>query len=342
MTETDPAIKAEIIKYCASIGRDPLLVQGAGGNVSWKEGDTLWIKASGTWLARADKEDIFIPVDLADLRFHIARKNFSASPAVQGSVELRPSIETMLHALLPHRVVVHIHAIDALTHLVRPDVEDFLLGAINERFAFAVVDYFKPGADLAAAAEAALNQNPAAGVIFLKNHGLVVGGESVTAVRQLLKTVIGRLPSKPIGMRARAHAVSMLKNEYASIYSPVPDFQVHQLALDDRLYSQLNDWWALYPDHIVFLGSKPNAYGSWTDFTKEMSTCKAYPELIFIRHEGVYVSPSFNKAKLAQLRCYFDVMVRQIGETRLSTLNLSQVGELLNWDAERYRMRLAK
>ena len=43
----------EVTDYCAHIGADPLLVQGAGGNVSWKEDGTLWIKASGKWLAGA-------------------------------------------------------------------------------------------------------------------------------------------------------------------------------------------------------------------------------------------------------------------------------------------------
>ena len=34
-------IRAEIEKMCAMFGANPLLVQGAGGNVSWKEEDTL-------------------------------------------------------------------------------------------------------------------------------------------------------------------------------------------------------------------------------------------------------------------------------------------------------------
>jgi rhamnose utilization protein RhaD (predicted bifunctional aldolase and dehydrogenase) len=40
-------LACEVKTYCSQIGADPLLVQGAGGNASWKEGDTLWIKASG-------------------------------------------------------------------------------------------------------------------------------------------------------------------------------------------------------------------------------------------------------------------------------------------------------
>ena len=51
------AIKA----FCKKIGSNSLLVQGAGGNISWKEDDVLWIKASGMWLIDAVKENIFVP-----------------------------------------------------------------------------------------------------------------------------------------------------------------------------------------------------------------------------------------------------------------------------------------
>lgn len=65
---------------------------------------------------------------------------------------------------------------------------------------------------------------------------------------------------------------------------------------------------------------------------QEVSCCKSHPELNLIRDEGVYAVASFNKA---ELRCYFDVQVRQDGESQLSTLNSGKVAELLNCDAER-------
>ncbi len=68
-------IEKQVKAFCAQIGADPLLVQGPGGNVSWKDGDVLWVKASGAWLAHAaGKDEIFIPVDLlpesVNLPFH--------------------------------------------------------------------------------------------------------------------------------------------------------------------------------------------------------------------------------------------------------------------------------
>ena len=62
----------------------------------------------------------FVPVDLAHLQSAIARDDFEVSPISRDvDARLRPSIETLLHALLPHAVVAHLHEINALVHLVQ-------------------------------------------------------------------------------------------------------------------------------------------------------------------------------------------------------------------------------
>ena len=59
---------ASLAEISARVGADRLLVQAAGGNTSIKLGDTLWIKASGQWLADALAKPIFVPVDFNALR----------------------------------------------------------------------------------------------------------------------------------------------------------------------------------------------------------------------------------------------------------------------------------
>ncbi|NBZ97128.1 MAG: class II aldolase, partial [Proteobacteria bacterium] len=54
----DNQVRNQVQRYCTSIARDRMHVQAAGGNVSWKSDNTLWIKASGTWLADAERRDI--------------------------------------------------------------------------------------------------------------------------------------------------------------------------------------------------------------------------------------------------------------------------------------------
>ena len=146
-----------ISQMCAKLGEDRLLVQGAGGNVSWKEGKTLWIKGSGTWLANAKHENIFVPVDLKHLQDALIRRGFDVKPQTIGEHMLRPSIETILHALMPHHVVAHLHAINPLSHLVTEDCSQSIQkicqqSVINATF----VNYHKPGSELAEAIYKAL------------------------------------------------------------------------------------------------------------------------------------------------------------------------------------------
>lgn len=46
----------------ARLGSDPLRVQEPGGDTSINDGDVMWIKASGTELADAERRDIFVAV----------------------------------------------------------------------------------------------------------------------------------------------------------------------------------------------------------------------------------------------------------------------------------------
>ena len=331
----------QVKEYCARIGADPLLVQGAGGNVSWKDGDTLWIKASGTWLAESTTKDIFIPVDLAHLRQAIAKKDFSATPKVVGDSNLRPSIETFLRALMPQHVVVHLHAIEVLAHLVHDNFQADFQSLLDESTPWAVVDYYKPGAALAAEINAVLIQKPTAKVIFLKNHGVVIGGADVGEVSQIMNGLTLALCTRPAHTCPPSHLMSVSAANLIDQYAPVADVDIHQLALNPDLFNRLNSDWAIYPDHVVFLGPRAYAYRTWEALNNEEKLAQGLPELVFIYGEGVYVKSSFNKAKQVQLRCYFDVMARQKPRSPIRILTEIQIAELLNWDAEQYRINLA-
>ncbi|WP_051971814.1 class II aldolase/adducin family protein [Massilia sp. 9096] len=339
MKTSDTAIRAAIVDFCARAGADPLLVQGAGGNVSWKERDVLWIKASGTWLSEAAQEDIFVPVDLAHLRDAVAAGEFSASPKALGDSGLRPSIETMLHSLMPHPVVVHVHAVEVLAHLVRADWLDGLQQALDSSgIAWAGVPYRKPGAELAEAVAQAL-AGAEASVVFLQNHGVVIGGADIAQVEAALAVLTTAL-ANPLAAAAPAAAAPAELAAGTTTYALLEDAVVQRLATEPALRARLEREWVLYPDHVVFLG--PEAYVvADTDALAQAAGAHA-PELAFVRDVGVYAAPGFSKAKQVQLRCYADVIVRQAPQHVLHPLGASEIGALLNWDAERYRMSLSK
>jgi len=339
MTMMSEPVRDSVIDFCTRIGADPLLVQGAGGNVSWKDGDTLWVKASGTALGDASTVDIFVPVDLARLRAAAATGDYGFAAQALGGVKLRPSIETMLHALMPQRVVVHLHAVEALAHLVKENCEEILKARLHDFPSWALVNYCKPGAALAEAVHAAVQARPDAGIVFLRNHGVVIGGEDVHQIaamldglNQLLATAVSAVASSPkVGQAS-------VRDDYARL----PDPEIHDLVLDEGLFARLNRDWALYPDHVVFLGAEAVTYGREEDLEAVLSAADPLPELIFVQGAGIYARAGFGVAKQAQLRCYYDVVRRLATDDTVSSLSLQQVGELLNWDAEHYRQSLAK
>lgn len=338
-TAQQPDLRADVIALCARIGSDPLLVQGAGGNVSWKDGDTLWIKASGTWLADAAAQDIFVPVDLAGLRVALAAGQYDVKPVVLGTATLRPSIETVLHALMAQPVVVHVHAIDVLAHLVRPDCAAAFTRLLDPALAWTTVPYRKPGAELAQAVAVALAQGPA-NVVFLQNHGVVIGADDTAGVLAVLQQLTQALATAPA--LAPVASVPAVLDAGGVRYDAVTDGALHQLAQDPALFARLGTEWALYPDHVVFLGAQAFTYPGIAAFQAALAGMDTPPPVVFIAGLGVYTTGEFGIAKAAQLRCYFDVMVRQQGHGALAALALQDIGELLNWDAERYRQTLAK
>lgn len=335
-------MRASVVEYCVMVGADPLLVQGAGGNVSWKDGDTLWIKASGTWLADAASKDIFVPVDLAHLKGALAADNFGVKPRVTGVSSLRPSIETLLHVLMPQTVVVHLHAVEILAHLVRDGFEEDFVSLLDDSIRWASVPYHKPGDALAKAVNFALDQTPGADVIFLQNHGVVIGGSNVAAVERILHKLTSALATQlHDAIESRVPLLPLVVRD-ALRYIPVSDVDVHQLAINQVLFDRLSADWALCPDHVVFLGSAPGCYPDTDALMNEAANNRNWPELVFVRNVGVYAKPEFNNAKLAQLRCYYDLLVRQPAKGAINTLSDEQIAELLDWDAEKYRMKIAR
>src|SRR5262245_49526275 len=87
----------DLVELAAHVGANRMWVQGAGGNVSAKVDDALWIKASGKWMSNAYAESIFAAVRLSGVRSRmVAGEADPATPELMpmSPSGLRPSIET--------------------------------------------------------------------------------------------------------------------------------------------------------------------------------------------------------------------------------------------------------
>jgi rhamnose utilization protein RhaD (predicted bifunctional aldolase and dehydrogenase) len=244
-----PAELQHLKEISARVGRDMSLVQGAGGNTSVKEGAVLWVKASGAWLSEADKRDIFVPVDLPGALRALAQ-GIERMPVADPAATLRPSIETSLHALLPHRLVLHVHAVNTIAWASCLGVEQEIAKRLDG-LSWARVPYRRPGLPLSqVVAETLAQRRP--DVLILGNHGLLVGGADCAAAEALVHELERRLhlPVRPAPAGDRAALETLCRG---TEYRAATDEACHRLATDPHSLAIATQG-SLYPDHVVFLG----------------------------------------------------------------------------------------
>src|ERR1700736_3000630 len=163
----------------AKLGHNLDLVQAGGGNTSLKHNGTLWVKASGKWLAHAMDEEMFLPVPIVDiLKCMDGDNEYIEEHTTASGQTLRPSVETSMHAVLPHRVVVHVHSVRTIAWAVRADMP----APLTDRLAglrWEWIPYIHPGLILGKEIRARLSSKP--DVLVLGNHGLVVAADDCDA-----------------------------------------------------------------------------------------------------------------------------------------------------------------
>jgi len=86
-----------------------------------------------------------------------------------------PSVETLLHAFLPHKFVDHTHSTAVLALVDQENSEEICQEVYGDTFGF--VPYIMPGFDLAKAAAEVYEQNPEVEGLILDKHGLFTFGE---------------------------------------------------------------------------------------------------------------------------------------------------------------------
>ena len=338
---------ADFLNLSARLGMDPLLVQGAGGNTSIKLDDVLWVKASGFWLKNAQTQDMFVPLKLAEIRNKLRHGETALTEqeilSEQNPHHLRPSIETTLHALMDHKVVVHLHSINALTYAVRKngrhDLEQ-LLADTN----WSWVPYAKPGLSLTKAVQAVISEDHP-DVILLSNHGILLGANSVEELEQLLDRIESRLFVAPRTIaNADMNALQVLADN--SHYRLPDNNEVHALALD-KVAMAIAESHALYPDHVVFLGAGPMAsfhrdnFPSWCQ-SVEGQSLDVLPKIVLIENHGVLVRKDLSLGAHEMAQCLAALAIRLSDVEHLAFLEPAQEQELLEWEAEKYRQSLHK
>ena len=219
------------------LGAEPALVQHGGGNTSVKtavrdaigeEAAVICVKGSGWDLERIE------PAGLPAVRLEPLRR-LAALDALRDEdmVNLQranlldqssptPSVETLLHAFLPHKFIDHTHSSAVLALVDRPDAEKVCRDVYGDRVA--VIPYVMPGFALSKLARGAHAAHPKCEGLVLLKHGIFSFGQTareayermialVTLAEERLarekpvRFVAVKLPERPAGLAAVAPIV---------------------------------------------------------------------------------------------------------------------------------------
>jgi rhamnose utilization protein RhaD (predicted bifunctional aldolase and dehydrogenase) len=332
-----------LISLSKSIGNNLDLTQGAGGNTSVKDGEIMWVKASGYCLQDAGVKNIFVPVNYPGIlrRLEKGQDNPVEPEVIQENhgETLRPSIETTLHALMPHRYVIHVHSVNVLAKAVVREGEEVFHKLLNG-IKWSWIPYARPGVPLTKEVQRATRLDP--DVLVLANHGLVLGGNTAEEAKNLLNDIERRLNC----FRRETPAISM--QEINSLtegteYKPSKYDLVHSLAFD-QVALEIVGKGSLYPDHVVFLGPGPiptmKTYEAQDYLSLSFVNTSQYHQAIIVVGNGVIIHKSLSEGAEVMLHCLANTLLRIQPQYDLRYLTKEEEAELMGWDAEKYRKKI--
>ena len=217
------------------LGRDPRLVQHGGGNTSVKtrikdaigdDVEVLCVKGSG-W----DMEKIE-PAGLPAVRLDSLRR-LEALDALRDEDMVNlirgglmdqasptPSVETLLHAFLPHTFVDHTHAAAVLALCDRPDGEKLCRDVYGDRAPW--VPYVMPGFALSKLARDVQAANPSCEGLVLLKHGIFSFGATAREAYERMIELVTLAERKLASEKPARFAGAKLPKKVADVAAVAP------------------------------------------------------------------------------------------------------------------------
>src|SRR5579885_34797 len=216
------------------LGSDPRLVLHGGGNTSVKttmkdmlgeDVEVICIKGSGWDMGYIEPAGL-PAVKLAPLRKLRALDKLSDEDMVNyqrinllDSGSPTPSVETLLHAFLPHKFIDHVHSTAVLSLVDQPDGEAMAREVYGDRVAY--VPYTIPGFALAKSVADVFDKNPKVEGLVLLQHGIFTVGDSAKqAYERMIHFVT--LAEERLGRQRKQRTKAKLPANIASLPEIAP------------------------------------------------------------------------------------------------------------------------
>ncbi|NQT59801.1 MAG: class II aldolase [Bacteroidetes bacterium] len=365
----------ELISLSRRYGANPEFVLAGGGNTSLKDENVLYVKASGHTLAAIDRQG-FVAMDQQKLQA-VWVKEYPADPDQRENAVLadmmnarldgetaRPSVEALLHSLLPQKYVVHLHPalVNGLTCAVKG--EEYADKIFGKRALW--IPLVNPGYILAKTVrDKLLKYKGQFGVapefILLQNHGIFVGADTPESIDTIYDSVMGTLQQQLIRKPEKGD-LSIIADRRLAIEESLSSLagntsrEIYSCS-SKELALRLRDWnnfipvsSAFTPDHIVYSGFKPlwvpesvfsgdvkqEIHALVEDF-RDQHNCE--PKTIAVQNTGIF---TYNENALV---LFLDtVQVAAYTESFGGYLYMTdeQIDFIRTWEVEKYRAEVLK
>jgi rhamnose utilization protein RhaD (predicted bifunctional aldolase and dehydrogenase) len=363
----------DLIQVSRLYGADPRYVLAGGGNTSVKENDDLYVKASGHALGTiGDNGFVRMSLERLDAIWNQTYPEDKKMREQQVLADLmaarcagenaRPSVEALLHAMIPFKFVVHLHPamVNGIT-CAQSGQE-----AVKQLFPDSLwIPLVNPGYILAKTVrDAFTNFEQERGFkptsIFLQNHGVFVGAESIDGISEIYDGMMAKIAShlvrKPVFLEVKPDALKL-----ATVMSALQQYYGENVTitplLNRELEARLKDTDSFYPisssftpDHIVYSGYKPlwidqEVFDHSNSVERIVGLCKAFEEANggAAKITAVQGTAAFANSENALL-LYLDTLkvaafTESFGGPRF--MDDDQIDFIRTWEVESYRAKMA-
>ncbi|MCL6490171.1 MAG: bifunctional aldolase/short-chain dehydrogenase [Alicyclobacillus mali] len=194
----------ELVERSRRLGADRSVCNWGGGNTSAKttmldhmgrEIRVMWVKGSGSDLAEATEKsftalrlDEVLPLMERDAMTDEEMVDYLAHCMVEAK-HPRSSIETLLHAFIPHAHVDHTHPDSIIAICTSTNGREVVKEIFGDRAVW--VPYLRPGFALSKLVAEAVRANPQCECVLMEKHGLITWGETSEACYANTMRIIG-------------------------------------------------------------------------------------------------------------------------------------------------------
>lgn len=372
----------DLIELSRFYGQDKEFVIGGGGNTSWKDDDTILVKASGVRLGNITEEG-FIRLDRQSITRCLAG-TFPDDPVkrdqlvLQGLMKccignekgLRPSVETPLHHLIRYRYVIHTHPTRINALLCSNNCAELVSKLFPETVLF--VTYTDPGYLLFKRLESEIlvyrqkfGSDPK--IILVQNHGAFVSADTAGEIRELYEYILEivnnqnnkLLEIKPLPVDSRVTrvlpAIRMLLSDDGIRIVKIRNHSLIQHFTSSQANAELVSL-PFTPDNIVYCKARPlyiESVGTPDGLIEEFrSRLNIYierhgyaPKIIMIKDMGYLAVEESSRMADIVLDVFEDLMkISYLSQSFGGPhfLTSGQIRFIENWEGENYRHKVSR